>query len=56
MSAVGATMIAGEMKETNCIAPQEPHLAMEEKNCITKQSQLIQQLAQHLGKEDILVH
>jgi hypothetical protein len=48
MSTVGAT-IAGEMKETNRIA-QELNMA---KNCIAKQSQLIQ-LAQHLGKEDIL--
>jgi hypothetical protein len=50
MSTVGAT-IAGEMKETNCIA-QELNMAMKEKNCIAKnciakQSQLIQ-LAQHL--------
>jgi len=51
MSTVGAT-IANEMKETNRIS-QESHLAMKEKNGIAKQSQLIQ-LAQHLGKEDIL--
>jgi hypothetical protein len=51
MSTVGAT-IAGEMKETNCIA-QELNMAMKEKNHIAKQSQLIQ-LAQHLKKEDIL--
>jgi hypothetical protein len=54
MSTVGATIVlANEMKETNCIA-QESHLAMKEKNCIAKQSRLIHQLAQHLGKEDIL--
>jgi hypothetical protein len=51
MCTAGATM-AGEMKETNRIA-QELNLAMKEMNRIAKQSQLIQ-LAQHLGKEDIL--
>ena len=39
------TFIATEMKKSTS--------AMEEKNCIDKQSQLIM-LAQHLGKDDML--